>query len=150
VQIAMGDVCHLDASMIERALPEVDSPDLRLLFIENVGNLVCPASYDLGEAMRVVLLSVTEGEDKPLKYPTLFKTADVALVTKIDLAEPAGFDRAAAHLNIQRIAPQARILEVSARTGQGMSAWLEALRRSLPSAPARCDDASGPRRPNHP
>lgn len=128
VQIATADICHLDASMIERALPEVDSPTLQLLFIENVGNLVCPASYDLGEGMRAVLLSVTEGEDKPLKYPTLFKTADIAVVTKIDIAEPVGFDRATALANIRSIAPQARILEVSARTGEGLSAWFDELR----------------------
>ncbi len=133
VQIATGDICHLDAKMVARALPDVDSPDLRLLFIENVGNLVCPAAYDLGEALRVVLLSVTEGEDKPAKYPTLFKSADIALITKIDLAEATGFDRAAAHEAISRIAPQARILELSSRSGQGMSEWYDLLRARIPS-----------------
>jgi len=123
VQITTGDVCHLEAAMIARALEQFDLDALDTIFIENVGNLVCPAAYDLGEEARVVLLSVTEGEDKPLKYPTLFKTADVMLVTKTDLAEVVGFDREAALNNLRRIAPQAILLEVSARTGAGMEAW---------------------------
>ena len=92
-QIVTGTLCHLEADMVDRALADWRLTDLDLLFIENVGNLVCPSSYDLGEALRLVLLSVTEGEDKPLKYPTIFNTADVAVVTKIDLAEAAGCDR---------------------------------------------------------
>jgi hydrogenase nickel incorporation protein HypB len=119
-QITTGTVCHLDASMIERALEGWNIEELDILFIENVGNLVCPSSYDLGESLRVVLLSVTEGEDKPLKYPTIFNTADVALITKIDLAAAVEFDLEAAHANIQSVRPGMRVFEVSAKTGEGM------------------------------
>src|SRR5262249_15091933 len=123
-QIITGTVCHLDATMIERALEGWDLLKLDLLLIENVGNLVCPASYDLGEELRLVLLSVTEGEDKPLKYPTIFNTADVAVITKIDLAGAAEFDLAVARDNIQRVRPGMQIIEVSAKTGEGMGAWM--------------------------
>src|SRR5262245_55300593 len=92
-QITTGTVCHLDATMVEIALAGWRLADIDVLFIENVGNLVCPASYDLGEDLRAVALSVTEGEDKPLKYPTIFNTSDIAVVTKIDLADAVGFDR---------------------------------------------------------
>jgi hydrogenase nickel incorporation protein HypB len=119
-QITTGTVCHLDAKMIAAAIEEWELEELDLLLIENVGNLVCPSSYDLGEAMRVVLLSATEGEDKPLKYPTIFNTADVALLTKMDLAEAVEFDRVAALTNIQSVRPGMRVLEVSAKSGQGM------------------------------
>lgn len=123
-QISTGAVCHLEAAMVRDALdgwlPE--QPDI--LFIENVGNLVCPATFDLGEDLRLILFSVTEGEDKPLKYPTIFNTADVAVLTKIDLAEAAAFDAPAAYRNIQSVRPGMQILEVSAKTGQGMDAWL--------------------------
>jgi hydrogenase nickel incorporation protein HypB len=119
-QINTGAVCHLDATMIERALEGWNLDELDLLFIENVGNLVCPASYDLGEELRMVLLSVTEGEDKPLKYPTIFNTSDVAVITKIDLASAVEFDLAAARRNIQQIRPGMRIIEVSSKTGDGM------------------------------
>jgi hydrogenase nickel incorporation protein HypB len=121
-QITTGTICHLDAKMIDKALEGWNLADLDFLFIENVGNLVCPSSYDLGEQMRVVLLSSTEGEDKPLKYPTIFNTADVALITKIDLAEAVEFDRDAAHRSIHSVAPGMKILEVSAKTGAGMDA----------------------------
>jgi hydrogenase nickel incorporation protein HypB len=130
-QIITGSVCHLDATMIERALEGWDLFKLDLLLIENVGNLVCPASYDLGEESRLVLLSVTEGEDKPLKYPTIFNTADVAVITKIDLAGAVEFDLAAARDNIQRARPGIQILEVSAKTGEGMEAWLDLLTSRL-------------------
>jgi len=123
-QITTGTLCHLEAEMVERALEGWDLAALDLLFIENVGNLVCPASYDLGEEQRVVLLSVTEGEDKPLKYPTIFNTADAAVITKIDLAEACEFDRGAAERNIQAARPGLRIFEVSAKTGAGMGEWL--------------------------
>jgi hydrogenase nickel incorporation protein HypB len=93
------------------------------LFIENVGNLVCPASYDLGEGLRVVLLSVTEGDDKPLKYPKMFKTADAVLVTKTDMIAAAGFDRTTALATIRDVAPQADVFELSARSGDGLGAW---------------------------
>jgi len=133
VQITTGSICHLEADMVSQALTQINLDGLKLLFIENVGNLVCPAAYDLGENLRVALLSVTEGEDKPLKYPTLFKTADVAIINKIDIAEVVGFDRDVATENIRRIAPQAKILEVSARTGEGMDAWYRYLQEACGS-----------------
>ncbi|MBE9168340.1 hydrogenase nickel incorporation protein HypB [Pleurocapsales cyanobacterium LEGE 06147] len=123
VQITTRDACHLEADMIARAIKKLDLDNLDVLVIENVGNLVCPAAYDLGEDLRVVLLSVTEGEDKPLKYPTMFKTAQVVIINKIDIAEAVGFDREKAIAFLQQMAPQAKIFEVSARTGQGMNDW---------------------------
>ena len=127
VQITTGTVCHLEAEMVARALKQIDLNGLNLLVIENVGNLVCPASYDLGEDLRVVLLSVTEGEDKPLKYPPMFQSANVVIVSKTDLAEACGYDREAALANIRRAAPNARVFETSAKTGHGMDAWREFL-----------------------
>lgn len=127
VQITTGSVCHLDAAMVADAIQEVGLEGLKLLFIENVGNLVCPASYDLGEALRVVFLSVTEGEDKPLKYPAMFATADVVIISKADLADAVEFPREEALKNICMMAPKAKIFEVSARTGQGMKAWYDYL-----------------------
>ena len=126
-QITTGTICHLDASMVSNALSDWDLEAVDVLFIENVGNLVCPSSYDLGEDFRVVLLSATEGEDKPLKYPTIFNTADIAVITKIDLAAAAEFDRESAHRNIQAVRPGMRVFEVSAKTGVGMDAWIESL-----------------------
>ena len=126
-QITTGTLCHLEAAMIQNALADWRLGDLDFLFIENVGNLVCPSSYDLGENLRLVLLSVTEGEDKPLKYPTIFNSADVAVITKLDLAQAVEFDHAAAHANIQSVRPGMRLLELSAKTGQGMDAWLDLL-----------------------
>jgi hydrogenase nickel incorporation protein HypB len=123
VQIVTGATCHLDAHMVAHALEKLNVADLETLFIENVGNLVCPASYDLGEAKRVVLLSVTEGEDKPLKYPVIFRNADLVLVTKTDLAPAVGFDREKALAAIRQTAPRAQILEVSAKTGAGCDDW---------------------------
>src|SRR5689334_22796509 len=117
-QIITGTVCHLEAAMVERALDGWRLEDLDILFIENVGNMVCPSSYDLGEALRLVLMSVTEGEDKPLKYPTIFNTADVAVITKIDLADAVEFDAPAARANINSVRPGMRIFEVSAKTGE--------------------------------
>jgi len=125
VQITTGTVCHLEAEMVARAARQLDLDALDVLIIENVGNLVCPAAYDLGEDLRVVLMSVTEGEDKPLKYPPMFHSADVALITKIDLAAAAGFDRAQALANLHRISHHAAVFEVSAKTGQGMPLWLD-------------------------
>jgi hydrogenase nickel incorporation protein HypB len=124
-QITTGTVCHLDADMLDRALEGWPLQEVDFLFIENVGNLVCPASYDLGEHLRVVLVSVTEGEDKPLKYPTIFNTADLAVVTKLDLAAAVDFDRAALLRNIESVRPALPVLEVSAKTGDGLSPWLE-------------------------
>ena len=127
VQITTGTVCHLEAEMVGRAVSRLDLTGLKVLIIENVGNLVCPASYDLGEDVRVVLLSVTEGEDKPLKYPPMFQSADVVVISKMDLAQACGYDREAALANIRRVAPKARVFETSARTGQGLEAWREFL-----------------------
>jgi hydrogenase nickel incorporation protein HypB len=132
-QITTGTLCHLEAEMVEHALAGWDLKELDVLFIENVGNLVCPAAWDLGEEQRVVLLSVTEGEDKPLKYPTIFNTADLAVITKVDLEAACEFDRAAAERNIEAARPGLPLFNVSAKTGRGMDAWLEWLRaRSLP------------------
>ena len=127
VQITTGTVCHLEAEMVARALKQLDLNGLDLLIIENVGNLVCPASYDLGEDLRVVLLSVTEGEDKPLKYPPMFQSADVVVVSKMDLAAACDYNRETALANLRRLAPKARVFETSAKTGQGMDAWCEFL-----------------------
>ena len=127
VQITTGTVCHLEAEMVGRAVKQLDLNGLQLLIIENVGNLVCPASYDLGEDLRVVLLSVTEGEDKPLKYPPMFQSADVVIISKTDLAKACDYDRDAALANIRRVAPKARVFETSAKTGAGLEAWREFL-----------------------
>lgn len=143
-QINTHGICHLEAEMIGKHIDGwggVSLNDLDYLFIENVGNLVCPSSYDLGERVRVALLSVTEGEDKPLKYPTLFNSADAAVITKIDLAEAVGFDRAAAMKSLQAIRPGIRVFETSAKTGAGMEEWLTWLeeqgkRRGAPEAVA--------------
>jgi hydrogenase nickel incorporation protein HypB len=128
-QIVTGGNCHLEADMISTHLEDwqLDLTHLDYLFIENVGNLVCPASYDLGEHLRVILLSVTEGEDKPLKYPTLFNSADVTVITKIDLAAAVEFDHAAATAAIHAVRPGMMILETSAKTGEGINRWLEYL-----------------------
>src|ERR1700731_462886 len=128
-QIITGTVCHLEAAMVQNALEGWNLNDLDFLFIENVGNLVCPSSYDLGEDLGFVLLSVTEGEDKPLKYPTIFNSADVAVITKSDLAAAVEFDEAAAKRNIQAVRPGMEILKVSAKTGEGMPEYVEFLER---------------------
>jgi hydrogenase nickel incorporation protein HypB len=129
-QISTGTVCHLEAQMVASALDGWDLGALDALFIENVGNLVCPSSYDLGEALRVVLLSVTEGEDKPLKYPTIFNSADLAVITKSDLADVVEFRRAEAMDAMRAVRPGIEIFEVSAKTGAGMDAWLQRLARA--------------------
>ena len=125
VQITTGTACHLDAHMVVHALEQIDLASLDMLFIENVGNLVCPASFDLGETARVVLMSVTEGEDKPLKYPVIFNDAALVVVNKIDLAEAVGYRREVAMEHIRAVAPRAKVLELSARTGEGMAAWID-------------------------
>ncbi len=127
-QISTGTTCHLEAQMIGDALAGWDLDALDFLFIENVGNLVCPASYDLGEDLRAVLFSVTEGEDKPLKYPTIFNSADVAVLTKIDIAGAVAFDRALAVHNIHEVRPGLPILDSSARAEPGLDAWLAYLK----------------------
>ncbi len=119
-QITTGTICHLDAQMVGKALESWDLGDLDFLLIETVGNLVCPSSYDLGEEIRFVLLSATEGEDKPLKYPTIFSSSDVAVITKMDLAQAAEFDVGAARLNIEGVRPGMQIFEVSSKAGLGM------------------------------
>jgi hydrogenase nickel incorporation protein HypB len=125
VQIVTGSVCHLEAGMVARALEKLDIQQLDVLIIENVGNLVCTASYDLGEDFRIVLFSVTEGEDKPLKYPTIFRNADLVLITKLDIAEAAGAKLAEMRANARLAAPRAKIIELSARSGSGMQGWYE-------------------------
>jgi hydrogenase nickel incorporation protein HypB len=141
-QIVTGTICHLDAEMLDKALADWDLAALDLLFVENVGNLVCPSSYDLGEALRVVLMAVTEGEDKPLKYPTIYNSADLAVITKIDLADAVGFAHAEAHGNIQAVRPGMPILETSARTGQGLDSWLAALTTRAATASAAAATAA--------
>jgi hydrogenase nickel incorporation protein HypB len=124
-QITTGTLCHLEAAMVDQALQDwQDLSQLDFLFIENVGNLVCPSSYDLGEDLRLVLISVTEGEDKPLKYPTIFNSADVAIVTKLDLADAVEFNWETAYSNIQAVRPGMRVFRVSAKTGEGMDEYL--------------------------
>jgi hydrogenase nickel incorporation protein HypB len=130
-QITTGTICHLDAQMVEIALKAWPDCKFDFLFIENVGNLVCPSSYDLGEELRFVLLSATEGEDKPLKYPTIFNSSDVAIITKMDLAEAAEFDLSAARRNIESVRPGMQIFEVSSKTGLGMNEVMDFLRSKL-------------------
>jgi hydrogenase nickel incorporation protein HypB len=136
-QITTGTLCHLEAAMVQNALQGWNLGDLDFLFIENVGNLVCPSSYDLGENLRLVLMSVTEGEDKPLKYPTIFNSADVAVITKMDLASAVEFDAPAAHANIQAVRPGMQIFELSAKTGQGMAEYMEFLAGRLAESRAQ-------------
>jgi hydrogenase nickel incorporation protein HypB len=126
-QITTGTLCHLEAAMVDHALDGWDIGELDFLFIENVGNLVCPSSYDLGENLRLVLLSVTEGEDKPLKYPTIFNSADVAVITKMDLAEAVEFDEDSMKANIQAVRPGMHHFTVSAKTGKGLEGYLQFL-----------------------
>lgn len=122
-QITTGGTCHLDARMIERALADWNLSELDILLIENVGNLVCPSSYDLGEAAKVVLLSVAEGEDKPLKYPSIFFRAELLVLNKIDLLPHVPFNLVAARENAQRIHPEIDTVEVSCLTGAGLEQW---------------------------
>lgn len=138
-QIATGTVCHLEADMVQGALDDWNLDELDFLFIENVGNLVCPATYDLGEDLRLVLFSTTEGEDKPLKYPTIFNTADIAVLTKMDLAEAVEFDLSTARDSVQSVRPGMLTIELSAKTGAGMDEWIELLR----------DRAASSREPEH-
>jgi hydrogenase nickel incorporation protein HypB len=123
-QITTGTLCHLEAAMVRDALDGWNLNDLDFLFIENVGNLVCPSSYDLGENLRLVLVSVTEGEDKPLKYPTIFNSADVAIVSKMDLAQAVEFDWHSAYGNIQAVRPGLQVFKLSAKTGEGIDEYL--------------------------
>jgi hydrogenase nickel incorporation protein HypB len=129
LQINTGTGCHLDASMIARALPALAPPVDSVLVIENVGNLVCPALFDLGERSKVVLLSVTEGEDKPLKYPHMFRAATLLLLTKIDLLPHLDFEVQRCIESARRVNPSIEVLQLSSRSGQGLPAWYEWLRR---------------------
>jgi hydrogenase nickel incorporation protein HypB len=151
---SFGGSCHLEASTIRQALESFPLAGLDILFIENVGNLVCPAEFDLGEAAKVVLLSVTEGEDKPLKYPLAFQVSSFALVSKIDISPYLQFDLPALHRNIRLVNPKVPVLEISAQVGTGMDAWLEWLSSRIreahttpagPPDPATEAAAAGPR-----
>jgi len=122
--ITTGQACHLDAEVVHRSLHGFPWQKTDVFFIENVGNLVCPAIYDLGQAANVVVLSVTEGEDKPLKYPVMFKAADLVLLTKVDLVPHLDVDLAKVHDALARVMPKPKVIEVSARSGQGMDAWV--------------------------
>jgi len=130
-QITTGTLCHLEAAMVQKALDGWDLNQLDILFVENVGNLVCPSAYDLGENLRLVLVSLTEGEDKPLKYPTIFNSGDVAIITKMDLAAAVEFDYSSAYGNIQKVRPVMAVFQLSAKTGEGMERYLEFLATSM-------------------
>jgi len=132
-QITTGTVCHLDARMIARALAEFPVQGLDLLVIENVGNLICPASYDLGESLRVVICSVAEGADKPKKYPVMFNKADLVLLNKTDLAMASGDDLRELQSNVREVNPRAKIFSLSCKTGVGLDAWVEWLRVAIES-----------------
>ena len=134
IQINTGKGCHLDAHMVGHAMGQLRLQDDSLLMIENVGNLVCPAAFDLGEAHKVVILSVTEGEDKPIKYPDMFRAASLMLLNKIDLLPYLDFDVAAAIAFARQVNPQIRVIQVSATSGAGMDEWLDFLRAGLAAA----------------
>jgi hydrogenase nickel incorporation protein HypB len=123
VQVNTGSGCHLDASMVNRAFKELDIPDNGMLMIENVGNLVCPSMFDLGESYRVVIISVTEGDDKPLKYPDMFRSSDICIINKTDLLPYVDFDMEKARENALRVNHHLQFFELSAKTGEGMDAW---------------------------
>lgn len=131
IQVNTGTGCHLDALMIQCALPQLTPPPQSLLFIENVGNLVCPALFDLGEAAKVVIISVTEGEDKPLKYPHMFRAASVCVINKIDLLPYLDFDLALCKKLAQQVNPELIFFEVSAKSGEGLDAWYQWLRQEF-------------------
>jgi hydrogenase nickel incorporation protein HypB len=123
IQVNTGKGCHLDAHMVGHAIEHLSPADDSVLFIENVGNLVCPAAFDLGEAHKVVILSVTEGEDKPLKYPDMFHASDLMIIAKIDLLPHVDFDVAATIANARKVNPRIKVLQLSAKTGEGLDAW---------------------------
>jgi hydrogenase nickel incorporation protein HypB len=131
-QIVTGGTCHLDAKMIGKHLEGWDLGQLDFLVVENVGNLVCPSSYDLGEGCKIVLLSTTEGEDKPLKYPSIFAKSALMLLTKIDLLPYVPFDAKSARENARRVNPQIEIIDVSSTTGEGLESWMDWLQRRNP------------------
>lgn len=141
IQINTGKGCHLDAHMVGHAMDKLGLVDESLLMIENVGNLVCPAAFDLGEAHKVVILSVTEGEDKPIKYPDMFRAASLMLLNKVDLLPHLNFDVAAAIGFARRVNPRIRVIQLSATSGEGMAEWLEFLRDGVRSARAAKQEA---------
>ncbi|HYX07820.1 MAG TPA: hydrogenase nickel incorporation protein HypB [Bacteroidales bacterium] len=125
IQINTGNGCHLDADMVNQAVKKLEVPDHSILFIENVGNLVCPALFDLGENKRIVIMSVTEGDDKPLKYPTMFETADLCIINKTDLLPYVDFDMEKSKEYARRVNPELEFIELSVRTGEGMNKWYQ-------------------------
>ena len=137
IQVNTGAGCHLEADMVAEAARALNPTPGSLLLIENVGNLVCPAMFDLGEAMKIAVISTTEGEDKPLKYPHMFRAVGIVIINKMDLAPHVGFDEAACRANIATVNPKAEIIEVSARTGANFGAWTERLQSLLAEAKAR-------------
>lgn len=143
-QITTNTTCHLEAEMVRDTLEGWDPRELDFLFIENVGNLVCPSSYDLGENLRLVLFSVTEGEDKPLKYPTIFNTSDVAVITKMDLADAVEFDAGATERHVQSVRPGMPVVRTSAKTDQGMEPWLRMLHAQREGTSVEPDVADAP------
>jgi len=141
IQISTGTACHLDAHMVHSALHELDLNGLDIVFIENVGNLVCPASFDLGQHLNVTLLSSPEGDDKPAKYPVMFRAADLMLITKSDLIDVLGdFEPAKAHAHLRNLANPAQVIELSARSGNGMEIWIDWLTGQLASVRQRVAD----------
>lgn len=132
--LVTGGSCHLDARMISNVLPDIDLADVEVLFIENVGNLVCPSGFDLGEDMKVVVISTTEGDDKPLKYPAMFRRSSVMVVNKIDLLGMSDFSLDDVKRNARSINPEIRIFEVSCRTGEGLGDWYSWLRAQVGSS----------------
>jgi hydrogenase nickel incorporation protein HypB len=150
--IVTGGACHLDARMISRVLPELDLEKIDALFIENVGNLVCPSSYDLGEDMKVVLLSTTEGDDKPLKYPGMFRRSAVMVINKIDLLGSSDFDISRVKENARSINADLKVFEVSCRTGQGLGEWCDWIKHLVNDARASAtgESSAAARRPARP
>ena len=142
VQINTGQGCHLDAHMVGHALDDLDLPEGAVVFIENVGNLVCPAAFDLGETAKVVILSVTEGDDKPLKYPDMFAAADLMIVSKTDLLPHVDFDVDRVVERARRLNPGLAYLALSARDGTGMASWLEWIARCRGTVPLRAGAAT--------
>ena len=138
VQVNTGAGCHLDASMLAGALPALDPPEGSVVFIENVGNLVCPALFDLGESARVVIMSVTEGDDKPLKYPYMFRVADLVVINKTDLEPYVDFDRMACRMTARSLNPSCQIIELSAMHGMGLDMWYSWLRHRIGETSTTC------------
>jgi hydrogenase nickel incorporation protein HypB len=147
IQISTGTACHLDAHMVHAALHELNLDDVDIVFIENVGNLVCPASFDLGQHMNVTLLSSPEGDDKPAKYPVMFRASDLMLISKSDLIDVLGdFDPEKASAHLRDLANEAQVIEISARSGNGMNAWLTWLDTSLNTVRGETNDEAGRKR----